>query len=186
MQNPGAFRSKKGWKLRRNSPPLTIRLGERAKKRSNEKQPIGRLRRIQDAGNGNFAAGVLEVVLHVSRQHKKAEAILRACLPILVLEQPLQIGKPLQILFRHLVNEADPGLGNDPALGYLVFHRADETHAVLAVQVLGNKPANELPTSAMMVPGREVSRVEFSRRSEGTEGHHVQGLRMWLTARPSP
>ena len=72
------------------------------------------------------------------------------------------------------------------ALGYLVFHRADETHAVLAVQVLGNKPADELPTSAMVAPWGEVPRVEFSRRSEGAEGHHVQGLRMRLTPRPSP
>ena len=85
-------------------------------------------------------------------------------------------------MFWHLVNEADPRLGNDPALGHLVFHRADETHAILAVQVLGDKAADELPAAPVMLPWGEVPRVEFSRRREGTEGQHVQGLRMPLTA----
>ena len=108
--------------------------------------------------------------------------MLRAGLPVLVLEQPLQVGEPLQIVFRHLVNEADPRLGNDSALGHLVFHRADETHAVLAMKVLRDKAADELPAAPVMLPRGKYPSVEFSRRSERTEGQHVQGLRIPITA----
>jgi hypothetical protein len=59
-------------------------------------------------------------------------------------------------MFRHLVDEAHPWLGNDQPLGYLVLYGAYKAHPILAVQMFGNKAANKLPTSPVVLPRGKV------------------------------
>ena len=46
-------------------------------------------------------------------------------------------------------------------LGYLVFYGAYKAHPILAVQMFGNKAANKLPTSPVVLPRGKVSAFSF-------------------------
>ncbi len=62
-------------------------------------------------------------------------------------------------MFRHLVDEAYPWLRDDPPIGHLVFYRVDKAHPILAVQMFGDKAANKLPTSSVVLPRGKVCRI---------------------------